>query len=211
VDQLLDLADNLVRLGSAVGAEANVDDVVKFSRGEIKENWWHSYPQLSRLAQVAPLDMSQQAFLNRCKALHETWQSLSAAYLKRLLKTAGCPAKTVDGLASAKLLQGVLNLVERLEAEQKGAASLRSTEEPAGWKDKNERLAALFLNNDLRIADAHELGGNAGPLQAMGFDTGSLGQGYGKALDFVFDSVIGAFDALNSALRRLVDDQPAQS
>src|SRR5690606_12051056 len=84
------------------------------------------------------------------------------------------PAKEVDGLASAKLLQGVLNLLERLEGEQKDVTALRSAEEPTGWKDTNERLAPLFLNHDLRIADAHELGGNVGPLQAMGFDTGAL-------------------------------------
>lgn len=205
VEQLLDLADNLVQLGATVGVQANVDDVLRFSRGEITANWWHRYPQLSRLAQVAPLDMSQQAFLSRCKVLHETWQSISAAHLKRLLKAAGCPAKEVDGLASAKLLQGVLNLLERLEGEQKDVTALRSAEEPTGWKDKNERLAPLFLNNDLRIADAHELGGNVGPLQAMGFDTGGLGQGYGKALDFVFDSVIRAFEALNTTLRGALD------
>ncbi|VVE61536.1 hypothetical protein PAN31117_00610 [Pandoraea anapnoica] len=49
VEQLLDLADNLVQLGATVGVEANVDDVLKFSRGEIAANWWHRYPQLSRL------------------------------------------------------------------------------------------------------------------------------------------------------------------
>lgn len=32
-----------------------------------------------------------------------------------------------------------------------------------------------------------------------------LGQGYGKALDFVFDSVIRAFEALNTTLRGALD------
>jgi len=66
-------------------------------------------------------------------------------------------------------------------------------------------MAPLFLNNDLRIADAHETLGDAlQVLQAMGFDVASLNQGYGHALDFVFDAVIQAFAALNEPLHRVL-------
>ena len=205
VDQLLDLADNLAALGMVLGERMKAEELIRFSRREIHDNWWLAYPQLNRLAQVAPLDMSQQAFLNRCKGLHEAWQSMPAKFLQRVLQKAGCPAKEIDRLASAKLLQALLNLVERLDAEQRGIDSFASADVAAGWNDRNPRLAPLFLNNDLRIADAHELGGTVRPLQDMGFDTGNVGQGYGKALDFVFDAVIGAFEALNRPLRRVLE------
>jgi hypothetical protein len=74
LDQLLYLGDNLSALAKIVGIQKSASDLVGFSRAEIHANGWIAYPQLSRLAQVAPLDMSQQAFLSRCKSLHEIWQ-----------------------------------------------------------------------------------------------------------------------------------------
>lgn len=63
-------------------------------------------------------------------------------------------------------------------------------------------MAPLFLNNDLRIADAHEAGDALRTLQNLDFDTASLNQGYGRALDFVFDGVVGTFKAANRPIER---------
>jgi hypothetical protein len=58
----------------------------------------------------------------------------------------------------------------------------------------------------LRIADAHDTFANALPrLQDLGFDTASLQQGYGRALDFVLDGVIVSFSNLNGPLGRVLD------
>jgi hypothetical protein len=205
VGQLLDLADNLAALGAVVGERISAEELLKFSRREIEANWWQSYSQLCRLAQVAPLDMSQQAFLARCKALHEVWQSIPAKDLQRILRKAGIPAKDMERFGSAKLLQAVLNLIERLDAAGHGVAAFASAEMPADWNVRNPGLAPLFLNNDLRIADAHELDDTIRPLRAMGFDTANVGQGYGRALDFVFDAIIQAFEKLNRPLRRVLE------
>lgn len=69
-------------------------------------------------------------------------------------------------------------------------------------------MASLFLNNDLRIADAHDAVGKCiQTLQDMGFDTGHLSDGYGLALDFVMDGVIRALEAINSAMGQLLERQ----
>lgn len=63
----------------------------------------------------------------------------------------------------------------------------------------------LFIANDLRIADAHDSAGESlQKLQDQGFDTASLHQGYGRALDFVLDGVINSFDAINAPLGRIL-------
>ncbi|MNP66847.1 hypothetical protein D3C76_1626040 [compost metagenome] len=41
-------------------------------------------------------------------------------------------------------------------------------------------------------------------LQDQDFDTATLHQGYGRALDFVLDGVIDAFTAINSPLGRIL-------
>lgn len=205
LDQILDLGDHLSKLGEAVGITGDTADLIGFSRAEIDANWWTNYPQLCRLAQVAPLSMTQQAFLARCKSLHEVWQRVPDGFTRQLLRKAGCPAEKVKGLGSLKLLQGLLNIVEHLDAQQESVDAFVHDAEPETWAERNDRMAPLFLTNDLRIADAHESFGRAlATLQALGFDTATVNQGYGKALDFVFDGVIGAFVAVNGSLARLL-------
>lgn len=93
---LLRLGDGLSALGAAVGLNKSAMELTGFDRTEVAANGWLAYPALSRLAQVAPLDMTQQMFLARCKSLHEVWQRVPNGYLKSLLERAGCPRAVVS-------------------------------------------------------------------------------------------------------------------
>lgn len=204
--QILDLGDNLSALGKAVGVDKEPEHWIGFSRAKIDYSGWAVYPQLSRLAQVAPLNMPQQAFLSRCKGLHEVWQRVPDGLLRKLVVLGGCPKGEVDELRSLKLLEALLNLLQRLDGQHEGPYALKRVEVLEGWSARNAKLAPLFLNNDLRIADAHEAVGKCmEALQKMGLDTASVSQGYGKALDFVFDGVIGALEAVNEVLHRILN------
>src|SRR5581483_7489846 len=89
--QLLDLGDNLSLLGDGVGVQhKDAEALVGFSRAELAANGWLRYPALCSLAQVAPLAMTQQAFLSRCKSLNELMQKIPEKYLLSLLTAAGC-------------------------------------------------------------------------------------------------------------------------
>jgi len=206
LDQILNMGDNLSKLGLTFGLQKKAADIVGFSRVEIRANGWRAYPKLCRLAQVAPLDMTQQSFLARCKSLHEIWQCIPNGYLKSLLEIAGCPRTDIKNLASIKLLQALMNIVQQLNANEESIDVFESSEERVAWGNKNNDLAALFLNNDLRIADAHESVGQCfETLQSLGFDTASLNAGYGVAIDFVMDGVISSLAAFNAELTSLLD------
>ncbi|MER9966882.1 hypothetical protein [Mesorhizobium sp. M0060] len=201
LDQLLDLGDNLCAIAAIVGIQKTATDLVGFSRAEVRANGWLAYPQLSRLAQVAPLDMSQQAFLARCKSLHEISQCVPDGFLKSPLEKAGCARATVKQLGGLKLLESLLNIVERLNANEELRDAFQSEVEPEGWRSRNAAMAPLFLNNDLRIADAHEtIGETLQTLRKLGFDTANLNDGYGRALDSVTDGIIDGFSRINHAI-----------
>ncbi len=203
--ELLTLGSNLSQLGAIAGQYKSAEELIGFSADDINDNGWLHYPQLSRLAQVAPLSISEQEFLARCKSLHEIWQKIPNGFLKRILEVAGCPKKQVAELGSIKLLQAFLNITEKLDAHDEDGHAFINTDEPEGWKESNERLAALFVVNDLRIADAHETFANSLPrLQDLGFDTASLRQGHGRAIDFVMDEVIEAIANINRPLGRIL-------
>lgn len=205
LNQLLTLGENLSHLGKVVGLQKTAEELTGFSRKELRDNGWMAYPNLRKLAQVAPLDMTQQAFLSRCKQLHEILQKIPNGYLKSLLEKAGCPRNKVNDLGLLKLLEALLNVLQRLNGDEESLEAFGSQREPEGWNARNPLMAPLFLNNDLRIADAHEAVGKCiQTLQGMGFDTGHLNDGYGLAIDFVLDGVISALEAINSVMEQLL-------
>lgn len=205
LDVLLRLGDGLSALGTIVGLNKSAVELTGFDHVEVEANGWLAYPALSRLAQVAPLNMTQQMFLARCKGLHEVWQCVPNGHLKSLLEHAGCPRVAVKDLGSLKLMQALLNVIERLTDHEEASDAFASGRELEGWSDRNEAMAPLFLNNDLRIADAHEIVEQClTTLQRLGFDTADVNAGYGRALDFVMDGVINALGTIASAIEKLL-------
>lgn len=205
LEQLLTLGDGLAALGVVAGLDKPAADLIGLSRAEIEANGWAGYPQLRRLGQVAPLAMTQQAFLARCKSLHEVWQRVPNGFMKKLLVAAGCPRHGVSELGSMKLLQALLNILEQLDADEEARDAFTNTEAPDAWRVNNGRIAPLFVAHDLRNADAHEtFGDSLQRLQDLGLDTASLHQGYGLALDFVMDSIIDSFSDINRPLTKIL-------
>jgi hypothetical protein len=203
---LMRLGDNLSGLARAVERFQPATEITGFNRAEIAANGWLHYPELSRLAQVAPLDMTQQDFLARCKSIHELWQRIPNGFLKALLVRAGCPNEAVRSLGSLKLLQALLNIVQNLNRQGELKEAFDNAELLPNWTDANESMAPLFLNHQLRIADAHDaIGECLLSLQRLGFDTASLNNGYGRALDFIFDGVIDAFTLLANEIESLLN------
>jgi hypothetical protein len=206
VTQLLDLGYVLSTLSSVLSIQnMTAEEIVGLSRNELRKNGWLHYPELSRLAQVAPLAMTEQAFLSRCKSIHELWQRLPNRLLRNLLVRAGHAREDIKNLGSLKLMQALLNVVERLNADGEQVDAFGSNPEPYDLTNRNTALAALFVNNDLRIADAHNAGDVLSGLDALGFDTAAVNRGYGRALDHVLDGVIDGFARLNSELRKLLE------
>jgi hypothetical protein len=204
-DQLLSLGDHLAALSEKLGISKAPTEIVGFSRAEIAANGWYGYPELSRLAQVAPLSMTEQAFLTRCKSLYEIWQRIPNSFLRQIVRKAGHSTNDVKGLGSLKLLQALSNIAERLNTEGDDVDSFDSDPEIGDLTERNPALAPLFINNELRIADAHDAGGVLAALESIGFDVAALNEGYGRALDTIFDEVISAFAYLNGQLEALIE------
>jgi len=204
LDQLLDLGDHLHILGVKVGTPRTAAEIVKFSRDELQDNGWLSYPELSRLAQVAQIDMVEQRFLSRCKSIHELWQRVPNGFLRALVESAGHARSDIKDLGSLKLLQALSNIVERLNSEDECIDAFSAGAVPSDLQDRNAALAALFVLNELRIADAHDAGDVLRGLESLGFDTAGLNQGFGRALDHILDGIIAVFLHLNIELNKLL-------
>jgi hypothetical protein len=204
VEQLLDLGAQLEALGAAIGKPKCSKEIVGFSRAELSANGWLNYPDLCHLARVAPLAMTEQAFLSRCKDICELWQRIPSGFLRTLIARAGHTGSGIKELGSIKLLQVLSNVVERLNAHGECLDSYGTGGAPDDLTTQNSAFVALFVNYDLRIAHAHNTGDVPRSLEKIGFDVAVLNQGYGRALDHLFDSVIKVFSHLNTELGKLL-------
>lgn len=203
--ELLRFGEVFSAMGQYFGEDGEPVDIVGISRTEVNANGWHHYPELVRLAQVAPQSMTEQAFLSRCKSIHEIWQKIPNAYLRNLVVHAGHPRAAIKDLGSLKLLQALANVLERLNRDGEGLDAFGAGTDPDDLTLRNASLAPLFVNNDLRIADAHDAGQTLAHLENLDFDIASVNQGYGKALDHVFDGVISAFSHLNGQAEAILN------
>lgn len=204
-DVLVRLADDLSWLSGLVTDDAiTSEEVFGISVDELRADGWRSYPALSKLAQVAPRDMTEQAFLSRCKSLHELWQRLPNGVLRRLLVSAGHTGRPTKELGSLKLLQALLNVLERLNAGRETAEAWGAVVEADDLTRRNRRLAPLFATYELRIADAHDSVGQVREaLTGLNIDIAILNDGHGRALDLIFDAVIGSLAAVSEELQLL--------
>jgi len=205
--ELILLSEHLSRVTSlAGGGTINPEQFIEFDRRLYKEEGFREFPIIQKMAQVAPLDMYEQDFLSRCKTLNEIIGKFKIGHLKRVLKLLGANGKDVEKYQGLKLIQALLSIFEYLDSQAEGPGALPQAAQNVDWKQANPGMAPLFINNDLRNAEAHEaVGKSLQALEKLGLDTATLSNGYGKALDLLLDQIICTFTRLNEHISNVLD------
>lgn len=205
--ELILLSEHLSRVTSLAGGDIiNPEQFIEFDRRLYDEEGFLEFPIIQKMAQVAPLEMYEQDFLSRCKTLNEIIGKFKNGHLKRVLKLLGARGEDVENYQGLKLIQALLSIFECLDSQAEGAGALPQSAQNVDWKQANHGMAALFINNDLRNAEAHEaVGKSLLSLEKLGWDTATLSTGYGKALDFLLDQVISTFKRLNEHIYNVLD------
>jgi hypothetical protein len=196
LNELIYLGENLSEL-----SERNIapEDFSEFIREIYANKGIEGFTIIQKLSQVVPVEMSEQDFLSRCKTLNEIIVRIKPGPLKELLRSFKCPPKDVKSLGSLKLMQGLANILSNLNHGLENAEALTDSADHIDWKAKNQSMAPLFINYDLRLDDAHEtIGESIVKLEALGFDSRSIDAGYGLAFDFILDNVIQTIESINS-------------
>ncbi len=205
VRSLLRLAEGLGTLGCRLRVDIDPASVFAIARQKIQADGWRPYPEIRRLARVAPREMSQGEFLTRCKALNELIQRVPLKPLRRLLIQCGCGAEDLKELRSLNLLQSLFTLLQAISARGDDWTGLTGLANELDWRKQNPSMAAIFQLNDLRNAEAHENFDKVRrALEALGFDTALLNEGYGLALDLVFDRCADVFETFCTELGRVL-------
>jgi hypothetical protein len=194
IDGYLTYIKAIEEICDAAGLSSTADEIGGLSESEINYKGWWTFPKLGRLGNVAPLAMSYQQFLARCKDVFAVFEGLTSGPLRSLLRTLGIPKDQVkeEGL---KLSAFLCQLATIAKKEHWGLISDRE-EVVKNW-DKDARLdfyKPIFALNGLRLADAHAMAvgdptAQASSLKVFNIEPDKFKTGWGLALDRVYDDI----------------------
>jgi hypothetical protein len=178
----------------AAGLSSTAAEIGGLSDSDIKYKGWWTFPELGRLGNVAPLTMSYQQFLARCKDIFAVFEGLKSGPLRSLLRTLGIPKDQMkeEGIKLSAFLCQLATI-----ANKEHWSLIDDAEEVVKNWDKDARLdfyKPLFALNGLRLADAHALSvgdptAQASNLKVFGIEPDKFKTGWGFALDHVYDAI----------------------
>ncbi len=190
----------------ASGLSSTAAEIGGLSESEINYKGWWTFPELGRLGNVAPLTMTYQQFLARCKNIFAIFEGLKSGPLRSLLRTLGIPK---DQIKEERLkLSAFLCQLATIAKEEHWSLIEDAGEVVTNW-DKNARLdfyKPLFALNGLRLADAHALSVGDPTMQASNLkefdiEPDKFKTGWGLALDRVYDEVAKSLQAATALLQ----------
>jgi hypothetical protein len=178
----------------AAGLSSTAAEIGGLSDSDIKYKGWWTFSELGRLGNVAPLTMSYQQFLARCKDIFAVFEGLKSGPLRSLLRTLGIPKDQMkeEGIKLSAFLCQLATI-----ANKEHWSLIDDAEEVVKNWDKDARLdfyKPLFALNGLRLADAHALSvgdptAQASNLKVFGIEPDKFKTGWGFALDHVYDAI----------------------
>jgi hypothetical protein len=206
LETLIDLSENLSEL-AMVANNTNIlpADFIPFDRQEYNNEGIRNFSIIKKLAQVAPLDMYEQDFLARCKTLNEILARFKPAPLRKMLLALGSNKEETNKINGIRLIQALCNILDDHNSKSESHELLHLAANDIDITSRNKKIAPLFINNDLRNAEAHEsIGKSLEHLEKLGFDISSVSEGYGYALDYILDLVTNALIDLNSSIKSAI-------
>jgi len=178
----------------AAGLSSTAVEIGGLSESDIKYKGWWTFPELGRLGNVAPLTMTYQQFLARCKDIFAVFEGLKSGPLRSLLRTLGVPKDQIkeEGIKLSAFLCQLATI-----AKKENWSLIDDAGEVVKNWDKDSRLdfyKPLFALNGLRLADAHALSvgdptAQSSNLKVFGIDLDKFKTGWGFALDHVYDAI----------------------
>lgn len=207
-DAFLLFGDNLSKILSILTTQnIPAEDLIRVSKKNLDYYGWHSDDSLFKMAKVAPLNMSQDDFLSRCKTVNELFNKIPTGSLREIILSTGINSNDIKGFGSIKLLHGIKNILDHLITNHLKISDFKDYPEELKWSEENPSTLGLFILNNLRQIDAHDKSENPlDKMEKLGFDRSICRQGYGKALDFMYDRIIDSLQDFNQCCENLLRD-----
>lgn len=206
VEAHLAMTRTLTQLAERLGLSFLQSEIGGYDSADVVYRGWWRIEGLSSLANIVPLSITLDVFLDRAVDLVILWESVQQSPLRNMVLKMGVDRKQLAELKSMKLLGALCQLATLC----KGAGH-RWPEDSihivAEW-NKDVRipvLRRLFAVNQLRQKAAHRTGTGfaaslATDLDAFGIQAAAHVAGWGAAVDRLYDGLIEDFNVISALL-----------
>lgn len=202
-----ELGDRLAGAAARAGVrDADGGAFTRVDRVALAGNDWWRESSNAAIARHIPIDLPEQAFLERCVALSAVvGEGLGERPLRRLANGLGVPSATTNELRSLKLLDLVIRLAQ-VSIETGMPLTADELFARLGDDGAPPTLSHLFALNDLRQLGAHDAADRGqrvlDGLARFDVRPDAVAGGFGLALDRVYDLVIEDLRAASRTLRQ---------
>lgn len=206
VQAYLTLTLTLAQVFERLGLSFDQSEIGGFDSKNIVYRGWWTIDELSALANVVPMAITLDGFLDRTVSTIVLWESLKEAPLRNALLQLGIDKKDLAGLRTMKLVATLCQISKACKD-----AGYRWPEDAAHvlptW-DKELRISSLsrlFALNQLRVKATHRTGAGfaaslASDLKTFDIAPAAHAAGWGRAVDAVYDRLIEDFTVIAKLL-----------
>ena len=202
----LQFTESLTLLADRVGLFLEQKDIGGFSKKEIEYHGWWTMETLKQLGYLVSLEITFPEFLGRCMDLFKLLEHLKPGPLKQILKRLGMPKTEFSSLGTLRLL-GTLCQLAKIAKDNGEDLIDDFTSIHADWDERVEleELSPLFALNSLRNIEGHITGQDSQirlekALEVLGIDSQKTLNGWGYALDRVYDKLAIALSKIDPSV-----------
>jgi hypothetical protein len=213
IEAFLGFTQAIAELAIALNLALGQESISKLNAQDVKHNGWWTFADLKRIGRVIPLTMSFHDFLSRCKDLFEIIGGLKKSPLLQIVlelglkmdQKAGQGKETLGKFESLRLA-GTLCQLSWIAVDS-GFSLLKDRAfvvEEWNSEAKLAEFAPLFALNGLRIASAHNVLDDKVEtnLEVFGIDPAMCHNGWGHALDKVYDQTVASLRSATKLIRQ---------
>ena len=193
LESYLKLTEHLVTLSQCLNFSYSQEDITKLDSIHLRNNGWWTAEIMRPLYSVAPLDSTEDAFLDRAESLAKLLELLQESPLRNLLLRIGLTKESIREFKSLKLLAVLCQLTD-LAIDQGHSLTEIAAANHQYLKELNEIVAvsSLFALQTLRINKAHAsspdlLNRRVDAYRTLEIDPQSMKNGWGYATDGLYD------------------------
>ncbi|HWE73338.1 MAG TPA: hypothetical protein VG328_09285 [Stellaceae bacterium] len=195
-------------LAHGVANQGSTSFIDGLDRRDLDYRGWWKFPDAEVVARHIPLNMTMDAFLDRCLALNKlVAEGLIERSLRSIVQATGAPESHTEKFRSLKLLDLVVCLCQ--VAHSSGLRfGTGSTEVWARFATDGttpaQPIASIFTIQDMRILKAHKSGDRdrlASCLSRFNIEINQTAAGFGLALDHVYDTLISEIETAATKIK----------
>jgi hypothetical protein len=203
----LALTKTISELSTSMGFPISQEDVCKYDSVKVDYSGWWKFEGLKPLGNVIPLGMTKAAFLERCKNIFSVFDDLQQGPLRKMVLALGLDKDLLTGFKSMKLLSCLCQMAQ-IGIDSGFNLIEDSPAIAANWTPKMpvpKELDSLFAVQVLRVSGAHNLSKEKraeylAALQVFGITEKQCVNGWGLAMDKIYDRLIADLKALNELI-----------